>query len=482
MDNSEITTIQQQFDAGLWPKFLESLTISGLRGFSGQTISFRFPISVVVGENGSGKSTVLKAAAAAYDNQIPTRKFYPSTFFLSTHWDEVKGVELQYRVRQGDTTTSFSLNKPNKRWSISVNRPKRRVYLQDISRTLPLDASAGYARVAKLSTAEISTDEIDKEFRERLCLVLGRSYARARFAVPDADKKRSVGVLEFPFGEVSQFHQGAGEDATLDLFKVLQGIPDHSLLIIDEVEASLHPRAQRRLMRVLLWLCRQKRIQVIVSSHSPYVLEELPANARVMLLPGPAGTNIVYGPSPEFALSRLDDEVKPDLFLFVEDREAEIFLREILASSSVGRDYIPRLSISAVGAGNVVQMMGSLGKNNKLPYRSLAFLDGDFPASEGCIVLPGSVAPERVVYSGLKNAGWKNLPERFGVGAGDLLTFLEDAMLDQDHHNWNRRVGDRVIKSKVSVWEILVGEWCKHCLSDEERDRIVNAVGEALEK
>ena len=38
-----------------------------------------------------------------------------------------------------------------------------------------------------------------------------------------------------------QNDQGAGEDATLDLFRILEGIPNFSLLMIDEVEASLHP-------------------------------------------------------------------------------------------------------------------------------------------------------------------------------------------------------------------------------------------------
>jgi predicted ATP-dependent endonuclease of OLD family len=90
-----------------------------------------------------------------------------------------------------------------------------------------------------------------------------------------------VGLLQREWGEVSQFHQGAGEDATLDLFRTLQNVPQNALLVIDEVEASLHPRAQRRLIRFLLWLSRIKRVQIILSTHSPYVLEELPQEARV---------------------------------------------------------------------------------------------------------------------------------------------------------------------------------------------------------
>ena len=93
-----------------------------------------------------------------------------------------------------------------------------------------------------------------------------------------------MGLLTKNYGEISQFHQGAGEDTMIDLFKLLQEIPTQSLLVIDEVENSLHPQAQRRLVRYLLKLARTKKLQIILSTHSPFVLEELPLQARIMLV------------------------------------------------------------------------------------------------------------------------------------------------------------------------------------------------------
>lgn len=214
-------------------------------------------------------------------------------FFVETHWDTIQGIVIDFRVKRGPNIDSFRITKPTQRWRVPENGPKRKVYLLDISRTVPLDASAGYAKIARSAASEIESKEIDDDFRKRLSFVLGRDYRKARFATSNVDSKRLIGLLEREWGELSQFHQGAGEDATLDLFRILQGVPQHSLLIIDEVEASLHPRAQRRLIRFLLWLCRQRRVQVIVSTHSPYVLEELPREARVLLLPGPMGLNVV---------------------------------------------------------------------------------------------------------------------------------------------------------------------------------------------
>lgn len=480
MDYNEISTIRGQYQAGMWPQFLQMIQIAGLRGWTGQAVEFNFPVVAVVGENGSGKSTLIKVAACVYDNNEKDKRFYPSTFFVETHWDKIQGVKIDFRVKRGPNVESFRITKLTQRWRVPDKAPKRDVFLLDIARTLPLDAAVGYAKIARSAAAEIESADINDQFRERLSHVLSRNYKKARFATSDVDNKRQIGLLEREWGELSQFHQGAGEDATLDLFRTLQGIPDNSLLLIDEVEASLHPRAQRRLVRFLLWLARQRRIQVILSTHSPYVLQELPQEARILLLPGPQGLSAVYGVSAEFAMSRLDDEVHPEAHVFVEDREAETLLREILASSEDFAPVLQRIAINPVGPANVVAMLGSLGKAGKLPYKSIAIVDGDH-VDANCLRLPGEIAPERMVYADLKVKNWPNLSQRFGVGAGTLLTALEDAMLEPDHHKWNAKVGDQILKSSASVWEVLANEWCRSCLDPEIRKQLAESIKAAAD-
>lgn len=476
----DINKIRRQFVAGEWPQFLESIEIHNLRGWTGQVVNFGFPVTAVVGENGTGKSTVLKAAAAAYEQPGKSKTYYPSAFFPTTPWDTVEGVKLIYTVRAGSTRRTFRISKAAKRWSFPDNRIKRNVFFFDISRTLPLDASAGYAKIAKQAAQEVSTEDLSPEFTRFFSYVLGRDYARARFASSNVDKSKFVGVVQREFGEVSQFHQGAGEDATLDLFRVLQRLPDYSLLIIDEVEASLHPRAQRRLIRFLLWLSQKKRIQVILSTHSPYVLEELPQEARVLLMPGPQGINVVYGVTPEFALSRIDDSNHPELVVYVEDNESATLLREILFSHREGTNLANRIAIRPVGPADVVRVMGKLGREGRLHYASIAFVDGDMTPEPHCHKLPGNGCPEEVVFQGLRDRGWPNLVDRFGIGAGSLYGYLEDAMRDPEPHNWTRLVGDRVLRSADSVWEVLAKEWAATVLEDEERNRVVSAICEAL--
>lgn len=479
MDLSEITKIRDQFQGGQWPQFLERLDITGLRGWCGQVVQFKFPVVAIVGENGAGKSTVLKVAAAAYD-KAKDGGYYPSDFFLDTHWDTLTGIELGYQIKRGDQAHSFKIRKPTKRWSFPEKRYQRGIYWFDVARTLPLDATAGYAKVARLAAGEISTEALSDEFRNHLSYILGREYQNARFVAPDVNVKRTVGLLQREFGEISQFHQGAGEDTSLDLMRALQKVPDNSLLIIDEVEASLHPRAQRRLINFLLKLSRLRRVQIILSTHSPYILEELPPEARVLLLPTAEGPSVLYGASPEFALTKLDEIVHPEAFVYVEDRSAEVWVREIIARHPDGHAVMSRIKVSPVGPANVVKIMGKLAKAGKLSQPGLGVLDGDQLDSEGCVRLPGDDAPERVVFLGLQEKNWGNLHERFGIGAGDLHTYLEDALLNPDFHRWPSLVGDRILKSATSVWETMATEWCRVCLTQADQDSVVAAIQNAL--
>ena len=112
MDHHEIGKIQEQFRAGQWPKFLEMIEVFGLRGWTGQTVNFNFPVVAIVGENGTGKSTLLKSAACAYENQIADRQYFPLFFFVKTLWDKVGGVSLSYRVKEGSAIRSFKITKP----------------------------------------------------------------------------------------------------------------------------------------------------------------------------------------------------------------------------------------------------------------------------------------------------------------------------------------------------------------------------------
>ncbi|MCL2009804.1 MAG: AAA family ATPase [Synergistaceae bacterium] len=479
---SDFYEIKRQFSNGLWKKFLNKITLKNLRGWSGQTVEFRFPVCAVAGENGSGKSTVLKAAACAYDNKHRgAKKFYPALLFLRTQWDNssIQDAEITYEITHGDKNIQGKWKKTNG-WGYSPKgkRPERQVFFLDISRTLPLDATAGYAKVAKLNSEMEAEDvTLSDDLLLDFSHIMGGSYSRARFVYPQSQKE--VGLLTNISGEISQYHQAAGEDELLDFMQIIEKTPETALVIIDEVEASLHPKAQRRFVNFLLKLARQKKLQIILSTHSPYILEELPPEGRILIQRLSNGEkDIQYSVSANYAMGLIDDARHPDLYIYVEDKESATLVREIING---GEEFLRRIEVRAVGSSDVVKTLGRLCRQNKLPTKGLAIIDGDMGSdTEDYLALPTDKAPERFVLEDLKNNGWHYLDNRFGMGAGNLFSIFDDAFTNPDPHKITEYIGDRLHKSKDYVWSIFVEEWCKQCLKPEDKDRIVSAVKNAL--
>jgi len=43
------------------------------------------------------------------------------------------------------------------------------------------------------------------------------------------------------------------------------------------------------------------------------------------------------------------------------------------------------------------------------------------------------------------------------------------------------RVGDQILKSSVSVWEVLANEWCRSCLDSLARKSLAEAITAVVE-
>jgi predicted ATPase len=476
--SNEMRRLQAKWNSGGgWPKRLESIELSNIRGWRGQRVEFKFPISAVIGENGSGKSTIIQAAASVYNGNIRKKTRFASDFFPKTAWDDYQRAEIRYSYRQGDEPSKLGLvRKPTTRWLGNDERPIRDVEYVDLRRIQPVAARVGYAKIAKSDHTEISAIEFDAKRLERLSNVMGRKYSAAKMALSSVDAKRSVPVLTDESNSYSGFHQGTGETTMLEFLQT--DISDYGILIIDEIETSLHPRSQRRLIRALAEICRERQAQVIITTHSPYILEELPLEARMYILGRGETRQIVSGVSANFAMTNMDDETHPDCDLFVEDEAAKALITEIIAAHAP--ELSRRCRIIPFGAANLGRALGEMVAAKRFPRPTCVFLDADNASAKGCSLLPGDDAPERVIFDDLCKINWGVLNQRVGRDFSAVADACAMAMTLPDHHQWVGSAGSNLLVPGAHLWQAMCSVWSRDCLTKDDAAKIIQPIEDAI--
>jgi len=475
--SSEMRKLSRKWTTGnSWPQRLEWIELEGLRGWTGQRLTFPFPIVAIVGENGSGKSTLLQAAATVYRDQNPKLTRFPSEFFPRTAWDQVQGVHIRYGYQRGQDHHTGYVRKPTSRWLGHSERPERQVVYIDLSRLQPVATRVGYARIAKTRHLEASAVEFNADQVSRFSSVMGRRYDSARIALTNIDSTREVPVIAKNGIAYSGFHQGSGETTVAELLQA--PLPRNALILIDEIESSLHPRAQRRLIRDLAERCREAELQIIITTHSPYILEELPLEARMHILESGGSKIIAAGVSPQFAMTKMDDENHPECDIYVEDEAAKTWLGEILSAKSP--DIFPRVAIVPFGSSQVGLALGMMASQNRFPRPTCVFLDGDSSAAAGCQLLPGGDAPEQVVFNDLKDKDWAGVSQRIARDHSAVHDACNRAMTVNDHHLWVRAAANELRCGGDTLWQALCAEWVTECLEDAAASQVTGPIEEAL--
>jgi predicted ATPase len=480
--SNEIRRLTAKWKSGTgWSKRLEWIEIQGLRGWTGNRFRLDYPIMAVVGENGVGKSTVIQAAAAIYKSTAPKHflkgRGFASDFFPKTTWDEIpKGAQIQYSAWEGERQRTDTIRKPGDRWRGNTGRMERAVVYIDLSRIQPVPARVGYQRIAKSPHQEIRASSFDAVRLSRLSQIMGRPFELARMAITNVDANRQVPVLGYHGSVYSGFHQGAGETTMTELLQA--DFPPNSLVLIDEIESSLHPRSQRRLIRDLAERCRERELQIVLTTHSPFILDELPYEARAYIVETDVGRKILYGVSPEFAMSKMDDVPQYECDLYVEDRHAQTMLVEIMAAHRP--DLVLRCRVVPYGAASVGLALGIMVSQGRFPRPTCVFLDGDQANAPGCIRLPGDDAPEHVVFGKLQGLNWLKVSERVGRPHANVADACSQAMTLSDHHDWVNHAATALRIGGDTLWQVLSSEWAIHCLTSEVANKVLQPIEDAL--
>ncbi|WPR64384.1 AAA family ATPase [Glutamicibacter protophormiae] len=208
--------------------------------------------------------------------------------------------------------------------------------------------------------------------------ILQREYSRIQLVKHEYFGVRGyTASLTTPHRGYSEAYAGSGEFAAIMLVKAISRAGTGSLILLDEPETSLHPGAQRELMRYIARQCVSKKLQVIVATHAPSIVEELPNAARKLLDIQPVTGRvelISQSASLDESFSRVG-ALYTSRTIIVEDELAKEFI--LRAARVRGKDFMNSINVVAVPggaqtlAGRVVPVEAQLGSSCSL------MLDGD---------------------------------------------------------------------------------------------------------
>lgn len=279
--------------------FLDDVHIKGIRGISDLQVTFDYPVSVLAGPNGSGKSTILFALACAYRKpQKPRTPAVPSLMFPNFiaqsddeklwHIDERSLAEIVYSYLDHSKPRRMRWRRQTKTWNRSffgekdAKQPIREVYLHNL---FSLTDSSEIRSVLQRYLKADNEVEIDSTLLDFAYRILPFRYRKLQNISAGKSEKDVLFVYrdneDTQYG-YSELQMGTGERAIMHLSTNLSHLKD-ALILIDEVETGLHPYTQQQLMLELQRLALRNQQQIIVTTHSPTVLEMVPPEGRIFL-------------------------------------------------------------------------------------------------------------------------------------------------------------------------------------------------------
>lgn len=385
----------------------------------GTRIDFEFPLTALVGANGIGKSSLLHALwGMPYGHS--TSKFWfstdldpiednkkdPQRYFYG-YWHDGYGDVVETRKarigKKRDYWEPYRWSgrdgmmpmpegdfegKAKDRWN-----PVRRKVVYINSRALfgsfdryfyfDDDLGGGNRRDVMLRAAhrlKNIKDDIKQSYtlgrRERIfenrmltqdeliatSKILGRSYDSAqliRHSLYPGNRGKDLSVVFKRGSEYSEAFAGSGEIAAVCTVVDMLAAEQHSLILLDEPETSLHPGAQRALLKFLLEQIKLKKHQIVISTHSSEFLTGLPNEAiKVFEDNGKTRSRILPRSSPAAALNRLGKLPQNKRRVLVEDSLAEQLVLHSAKGLDPGDRETLEVKVAPGGAESILKYLG----------------------------------------------------------------------------------------------------------------------------
>ncbi|MGN0134489.1 MAG: AAA family ATPase [Anaerotignum sp.] len=483
-----------------------------------QNIEFDFgkKVTAIVGQNGTMKTTILGIIAQSFSvrtDEIKEQKTIDGYTFESKFSDKFK-ISIEYEpvgshlwsvtvdpttdIKETKEFTSISRKESGKperiRFWTSGSRQSGDGFIQYPLIYLSLQRLSPIGEQTKLDTTShvLSAEEMTlfTEYYNKILLVT-EDLADVEL-IKGSNSKTTLGAKNQQYGSLTI---SAGQDnigkilmAVLSFKRLKDTLKDKykgGLLLIDELDATLFPAAQEKLVEMLFKFARDFNLQIIFTTHSYNIIEVLKQyqyrfDSKLIYLKS-VGDRVTL--DDNVTLESIDADLKvrvassktankpPKIKIYTEDEEAMIFTKRLLErqfNNSLFK-FMDKISLGCKNYKELIRKSVPEFKNN------LIVLDGDETATSSNIVtLPGNnQSPEQLIYSYLKSLGpehdfWDNSPGGYSAQVC-FRDYPNTPKSREEYKNW--------FKSQEQYW----GTGCKKLFNLWKKDN-PQAVEDFLEK
>lgn len=303
----------------------DRIDFKGVRRLGTAAIDFCPGVTAVVGGNGVGKSTLMSTIIRSLG---PAHNSHAATLFNAANI-EIRG----------------KLTGIPDRAVVSTSIAGETVAVDPIEATIPkhhwIDPSTNAARVQKVILEDsdfsanlegIDPEEYGDEDREALSYIVGKTYDHVEiFEIEYADignlpyfKVRAEGI------EYDSAQMGLGELSLFLIYWELRAVELNSIVLIEEPETHVSPRSQECLINVCAKICLQKGLNLIITTHSPFIIWRLPPENLRLLIRDGENVGVISAPTHDQVARILGDRLNYHGVLLVEDELSRCVVRSIL--------------------------------------------------------------------------------------------------------------------------------------------------------
>jgi predicted ATPase len=442
---------------------LDEVKFTGDHLFSDFQTKFSNGLTCIVGKNGIGKSTFIRAVYNAFHSEGSNRNLFKI-----------------FTLQEGEILLSFKKGEAPKGFATAIGEKVIDEIDEPITSFL-FDPCSTIPSLQEMLLGQNNFDELLEGYQEIeynhdelavLNYLTGNIYSKVSLIViEDAFDNFST----FPYFKVaSDFveydsrNMGLGELSLFYFFWLVNYInkfEGSKFLLVEEPESFLPPFAQEKVANILAHSISEFGISCILSTHSEHILKRVP-RSNIVIFRKSSGRLSSRIASDKFEYLQVIGLAAPKVgLLLFEDSAAILFFKTIIKYS---KEFVPD-SFYYYNSGSEGDIISDL---NRLPskieeFRIIGVFDGDCRTRDIRLsvkslytFLPSVLSPEEIIIAFINATSREDISSYFSLSI-DKINDAIDATQGCDHHDYFEILSTQLNIPYDYLFSKLCEKWCE---------------------